>query len=113
MEAIHILTTVSRSLPLALSSLGLLCSIAGIFIVKSNAAKSPEKALRLGTMGSSIIFIVLAYFLISQLGLNWGIWVAVLSGAVGGIIIGLERNIILLGLLFDILQSQVKPVLRL
>jgi K(+)-stimulated pyrophosphate-energized sodium pump len=76
-------------LPLALSSLGLLCSIAGIFIVKSNAAKSPEKALRLGTMGSSIIFIVLAYFLISQLGLNWGIWVAVLSGAVGGIIIGL------------------------
>jgi K(+)-stimulated pyrophosphate-energized sodium pump len=76
-------------LPLALSSLGLLCSIAGIFIVKSNAAKSPEKALRLGTMGSSIIFIVLAYFLILQLGLNWGIWVAVLSGAVGGIIIGL------------------------
>ena len=76
-------------LPLALSSLGLLCSIAGIFIVKSNAAKSPEKALRLGTMGASIIFIVLAYFLISQLGLNWGIWVAVLSGAVGGIIIGL------------------------
>ncbi|MGK0500919.1 MAG: K(+)-stimulated pyrophosphate-energized sodium pump [Oceanicoccus sp.] len=76
-------------LPLALSSLGLLCSIAGIFIVKSNAAKSPEKALRMGTMGSSIIFIVLAYFLISQLGLNWGIWVAVLSGAVGGIVIGL------------------------
>ena len=76
-------------LPLALSSLGLLCSIAGIFIVKSNAAQSPEKALRMGTMGSSIIFIVLAYFLISQLDLNWGIWVAVLSGAVGGIIIGL------------------------
>ena len=76
-------------LPLALASLGLLCSIAGIFIVKSNAAKSPEKALRMGTMGSSIIFIVLAYFLISQLELNWGIWAAVFSGAVGGIIIGL------------------------
>lgn len=76
-------------LPLALASLGLLCSIVGIFIVKSNAAKSPEKALRMGTMGSSIIFIALAYFLISQLDLSWGIWVAVLSGAVGGIIIGL------------------------
>jgi K(+)-stimulated pyrophosphate-energized sodium pump len=76
-------------LPLALASLGLLCSIAGIFIVKSNAAKSPEKALRMGTMGSSIIFIILAYLLISQLDLNWGIWVAVFSGAVGGIIIGL------------------------
>jgi K(+)-stimulated pyrophosphate-energized sodium pump len=76
-------------LPLALASLGLLCSIVGIFIVKTNAAKSPEKALRMGTMGSSIIFIVLAYFLITELALSWGIWIAVLSGAVGGIIIGL------------------------
>ncbi len=76
-------------LPLGLASLGLLCSIAGILIVKANSAKSPEKALRMGTMGSSIIFIVLAYFVISQLGLDNGIWVAVLSGAVGGIIIGL------------------------
>jgi K(+)-stimulated pyrophosphate-energized sodium pump len=76
-------------LPLALASLGLLCSIAGIFIVKSNAAKSPEKALRMGTMGSSILFIFTAYFLVSYLEINWGIWAAVFAGAVGGIIIGL------------------------
>jgi len=76
-------------LPLALASLGLICSIIGIYIVKINSEKSPEKALRMGTMGSSILFIAAAYFLISALGLNNGIWVAVLSGAVGGIIIGL------------------------
>ena len=76
-------------LPLALASVGLICSIVGIFIVKINSEKSPEKALRMGTMGSSILFIAAAYFLISALGLNNGIWVAVLSGAVGGIIIGL------------------------
>ncbi|MEE8365795.1 MAG: sodium-translocating pyrophosphatase [Gammaproteobacteria bacterium] len=76
-------------LPLALASVGLLCSIGGIYIVKTNAAKSPEKALRLGTMGSSVIFIVAAFFLISLLDLSNGIWIAVLSGAVGGIIIGL------------------------
>jgi len=76
-------------LPLALASVGLICSIVGIFIVKINSEKSPERALRMGTMGSSILFIAAAYFLISALGLNNGIWVAVLSGAVGGIIIGL------------------------
>jgi K(+)-stimulated pyrophosphate-energized sodium pump len=77
------------SLPLTLASLGLMCSIAGILIVKVNSSKSPEKALRMGTMGASILFIVLAYFLISALGLSSGIWAAVLAGAVGGIIIGL------------------------
>ena len=76
-------------LPLALASLGLLCSIAGILIVKVNSAKSPEKALRMGTMGASILFIATAYFLIAELDLHYGIWVSVLAGAVGGIIIGL------------------------
>jgi K(+)-stimulated pyrophosphate-energized sodium pump len=77
------------SLPLALASLGLLCSMGGIWIVKANSSKSPEKALRMGTMGSSVLFIVLAYFMISMFGLVSGIWIAVLAGAVGGIIIGL------------------------
>ena len=77
------------NLPLAMTSLGLLCSIAGILIVKVNSAKSPEKALRAGTLGASLLFIILAYFGISAMGLATGIWVAILAGAVGGIIIGL------------------------
>ena len=76
-------------LPLALASLGLICSIGGIYIVKINSAKSPEKALRMGTMGASVLFIAIAYFLIALLDLSAGIWTAVLSGAVGGIVIGL------------------------
>ena len=76
-------------LPLALASVGLLCSMGGIYIVKLNSEKSPEKALRMGTMGSSVIFIAAAYYTITLLDLSTGIWVAVLSGAVGGIIIGL------------------------
>ncbi len=79
-------------LPLALASLGLICSIGGIYIVKVNSAKSPEKALRMGTMGASILFIIAAYFLIAQLELSAGIWAAVLSGAIGGIIIGLTTE---------------------
>jgi len=80
------------SLPLALASLGLMCSIGGILIVKKNSAKSPEKALRMGTMGASVLFIALAFLLISFMGLASGIWVAVLTGAIGGIIIGLATE---------------------
>ncbi len=76
-------------LPLAMASLGLVCSIAGILLVKMNSSKSPEKALRTGTIGASVLFIIAAFFVISTLGLVTGIWVAVLAGAVGGIIIGL------------------------
>ena len=76
-------------LPLALASVGLLCSIAGIALVKMNADKSPEKALRTGTMGASLLFIVLALLLISITSVTNAIWVAVLAGAVGGIVIGL------------------------
>lgn len=76
-------------LPLALASAGLLCSIAGIVIVKLLSASKPEVALRAGTMSAALIFIIAAYFVIGQLGVNNHVWWAVISGAVGGIIIGL------------------------
>jgi len=76
-------------LPLALTSLGLICSILGIVLVKTFANKEPALALRIGTMGASVIFIIAAFFLILYLGVSSSVWGAVISGAVGGIIIGL------------------------
>ena len=76
-------------LPLALASLGLVCSIIGIIFVKMSSNKSPESALRLGTIGSAILFIITSYFLIDQLEVANNIWAAVLMGSLGGIIIGL------------------------
>ena len=76
-------------LPLALASLGLVCSIIGIIFVKMSSNKSPESALRMGTIGSALLFIITSYFLISQLDVSNSIWAAVLMGSVGGIIIGL------------------------
>ena len=76
-------------LPLALATLGLLCSIAGIFIVKKYSSKLPEVALRSGTIGATIIFIVTAFIMILSMGISWHVWGAVLSGAIGGMIIGL------------------------
>ena len=76
-------------LPLALASLGLVCSIIGIIFVKLSSNKSPESALRMGTIGSAVLFIVTSYFLISFLDVSNNIWAAVLMGSIGGIIIGL------------------------
>ena len=76
-------------LPLALASLGLVCSIIGIIFVKMSSNKSPESALRMGTIGSAILFIITSYFLIDQLEVANNIWAAVLMGSLGGIIIGL------------------------
>jgi K(+)-stimulated pyrophosphate-energized sodium pump len=76
-------------LPLALASVGLLCSVAGIVLVKIMSSSKPEVALRAGTMSAAVFFIVVAYFAISTLHVNPNVWWAVVSGAVGGIIIGL------------------------
>jgi K(+)-stimulated pyrophosphate-energized sodium pump len=76
-------------LPLALASVGLICSILGIALVRKFSDKSPEIALRSGTIGATILFIVSSLILIAVTGIATSVWVAVLAGAVGGIIIGL------------------------
>ncbi len=83
------------SLPLALASLGLFCSIIGIVIIKVLASREGSNetnianSLRGGTFAAAISFIVLAYFVIVSLGVTANAWYAVLSGTIGGIIIGL------------------------
>ena len=79
-------------LPLLLASLGLLCSIAGIVVVRLATSKSPEVALRFGTISAAIGFIVFAWFLVSGLDVSNGVWIATIVGAVGGVIIGLSTE---------------------
>ena len=76
-------------LPLGLASVGLLCSLLGIILVKIQTNMAPASALRLGTFSAAVLFIIAAYFFVDILGISTGVWAAVLSGAVGGIIIGL------------------------
>ena len=84
-------------LPLGLASLGIICSLIGIFIVKflanstkkGGSASDISSALRGGTFSSAVIFTVISYFVINSLGLNTNIWFAVLAGTVGGVVIGL------------------------
>jgi len=79
-------------LPLLLSSLGLLCSIGSILLVRASSGKSPEVALRIGTISAAIGFIVLSLGLIKYTGIDTGVWYAVLIGALGGISIGLSTE---------------------
>ena len=78
-------------LPLLLASIGLVASLVGILIVRTQSSQSPAAALRFGTMGSPVIFIVMAYFLVQSMSITDGVWVwgCVLTGAVGGVLIGL------------------------
>jgi K(+)-stimulated pyrophosphate-energized sodium pump len=76
-------------LPLALASLGLVCSVAGIFTVKAFSKLKPAAAVRAGTVGAALLFITLSHWLIQSQGVNATVWYAVLVGALGGIITGL------------------------
>ncbi len=76
-------------LPLALASIGLICSIIGIAIVRSMSNSAPDKALRMGHQLSAVALIVAAYFLADFAGIASEVWWAVVAGTAGGIVIGL------------------------
>ncbi|HLS18719.1 MAG TPA: sodium/proton-translocating pyrophosphatase, partial [Paracoccaceae bacterium] len=76
-------------LPLGLATIGLIASAIMIYVVKTRSAIEPAKALRTATIGAPIIFLMAALILIWALGLPLTIWLAVISGAVGGVAIGL------------------------
>ena len=76
------------ALPLLLAMMGLIASSVGIASMKVLASKNPAVALRSATGIATIIFIILAYFVTSALGLKAGVFGAVLFGAAGGILIG-------------------------
>ena len=77
------------ALPLLLASVGLVCSLLGVALVRGASNMAAEKALRVGTIGAAVLFIIAAWFLISSLDISAGVWGAVLAGAIGGMIIGL------------------------
>ena len=76
-------------LPLALASIGLISSIIGIIVVRIFSNLSPALAMRIGTISAPIIFVSAAYFLINLLVPESSIWLAVVCGSAGGIVIGL------------------------
>jgi K(+)-stimulated pyrophosphate-energized sodium pump len=93
-------------LPLVLAGIGILVSILGTFVVRTEEGGNPQKALNLGTFGAGILMIVLSYPVIQYFVpeaiepvnnvtgtlktlTSSGIFISVIAGLIGGIGIGL------------------------
>ena len=78
-------------LPVALAVCGIICSIIGSFLVKTEENASQQsllKSLRTGTYTAAILSAVLAAPLTYYIVGNWGVYVAILCGLIGGCAIG-------------------------
>ena len=78
-------------LPISLAVVGILCSIACFFLIRTKEGASQREllgTLRKGTYGAAILAAILAapltYFTVG----NWGVYVAILCGLIGGCAIG-------------------------
>ena len=78
-------------LPIALAVVGILCSIFGSFLIKTKEGASQREllgTLRTGTYTAAVLAAIIAapltYFILG----NWGVYVAILCGLIGGCAIG-------------------------
>jgi K(+)-stimulated pyrophosphate-energized sodium pump len=77
--------------PMVVAGLGILLSIAGIFMVRCKEDASQKNLLRallLGTLGSSVLIILAVAILALFHWITWGVFGSVISGLVAGVLIG-------------------------
>jgi K(+)-stimulated pyrophosphate-energized sodium pump len=77
--------------PMVVAGLGIILSIAGIFMVRCKEDASQKNLLRallLGTLGSSVLILVAVALLAAFGWISWGIFGSVVSGLFAGVIIG-------------------------
>ena len=91
MEKRGIDPTMAVLAPMIVAGIGILLSIAGIFMVKCKEGATQKNlltALLKGTLGSSVL-IVIALAIMAYMGMvTWGIFWAVISGLASGVVIG-------------------------
>jgi K(+)-stimulated pyrophosphate-energized sodium pump len=87
-------------LPLSLAAVGIVVSIIGTFFVKVKEGGNPQRALNIGEFGSSILMVILMYFIINMMmPESWvaangktytslGVFFATLAGLTAGLGIG-------------------------
>ncbi|MDF1536247.1 MAG: sodium-translocating pyrophosphatase [bacterium] len=77
------------ALPLLLAMAGIVCSAIGIFSIKILEKMSPAAALRYSTFIAAALLLGAAFALVKGTGIQVGIFWAILSGTLAGILIGL------------------------
>jgi len=77
--------------PMLVSAIGILLSIAGVYLVRTKESATPRAlltALLLGTGGSSALILVVLAVLAGLDWISWGVFGAAVSGLLAGVIIG-------------------------
>lgn len=79
-------------LPLIFAGLGIIASIAGVFLVRVGKDGNPGKALNWGTYSTCAILIALTFLITYYLGYPLGIWGALAVGLIAGVLIGVTTD---------------------
>jgi len=77
--------------PMLVSAIGILLSIAGVYMVRTKESATPKtllKALLLGTGGSSVLILVVLAVMAALGWITWGVFGAAVCGLLAGVIIG-------------------------
>ncbi|MDI3482073.1 MAG: K(+)-stimulated pyrophosphate-energized sodium pump [Tepidanaerobacteraceae bacterium] len=75
--------------PMIIAAAGILCSIIGTLFVRTGEGANPQKALTNGTFASGMLIIVASFFLSRFILGELGVFYAVTSGIIVGIVIGM------------------------
>ncbi len=76
------------SYPLTLALVGLIGSIVGIFSIRLLKNVDPQSALRGSTIITTLLFLLGAFYFTRASGINTSVFLAVLAGSLGGMLIG-------------------------
>jgi K(+)-stimulated pyrophosphate-energized sodium pump len=77
--------------PMVVSAIGILLSIAGVYLVRTKESATPKallNALLLGTGGSSALILVVLAVMAGTGMITWGVFGSAVAGLVAGVIIG-------------------------
>jgi K(+)-stimulated pyrophosphate-energized sodium pump len=80
------------ALPLVIAAVGIICSIAGTFVVKVKEGGNPQAALNIGTLGAGIVMLVVAVPVVRTLTPE--AWVPIYLSMVIGLAIGISIGFI-------------------
>jgi len=83
------LRAIGIAFPVLLATVGLIVSIAAIFVTRSLSSMPPATVLRLALILPPILTIAAAFFVLPMVGVSTKAVVALAAGAIGGAIIGL------------------------
>ncbi len=79
-------------LPLVLAGLGIVCSLIGVFFVRTGKKGSASSALNKGIFGAALLMAIVSAFVIWKMTGSFNYYYATLSGLVSGVIIGLSTE---------------------